>query len=70
MLQIITGEMSRIDIMTALGLKDEKHFREKYQQIGIATGVIEMTVPDKPESSKQKYRLTNAGKKLLKGRKH
>ncbi|WP_321429214.1 Fic family protein [uncultured Methanolobus sp.] len=62
--------MSRIDIMTALGLKDEKHFREKYQQIGIATGVIEMTVPDKPESSKQKYRLTNAGKKLLKGRKH
>ena len=67
---MITGKMSRIDIMTALGLKDEKHFRENYQQTGIATGVIEMTVPDKPKSSKQKYRLTNAGKKLLKGRKH
>jgi ATP-dependent DNA helicase RecG len=67
---MITGKMSRIDIMTALGLKDEKHFRENYQQIGIVTGVIEMTVPDKPKSSKQKYRLTNAGKKLLKGRKH
>ncbi|WP_407354728.1 Fic family protein [Methanolobus sp. WCC5] len=70
MIQIITEEMSRIDIMTALGLKDEKHFRENYQQIGIATGVIEMTVPDKPKSSKQKYRLTNAGKNLLKGVKY
>jgi ATP-dependent DNA helicase RecG len=70
MIQMITGKMSRIDIMTALGLKDEKHFRENYQQTGIATGVIEMTVPDKPKSRKQKYRLTNAGKKLLKGRKH
>ncbi|MDP2215808.1 MAG: hypothetical protein Q8J68_00730 [Methanolobus sp.] len=67
---MITGKMSRIDIITALGLKDEKHFRENYQQIGIATGVIEMTVPDKPKSSKQKYRLTDTGKNLLKGRKH
>ncbi|NQT91405.1 MAG: hypothetical protein HQ559_01490 [Lentisphaerae bacterium] len=59
--------MTRTEIMVVLGLKDEKHFREKYQQAGVATGVIEMTVPDKPRSSRQKYRLTDKGRALLKG---
>jgi len=27
--------------------------------------LIEMTIPDKPRSSKQKYRLTDVGKRLL-----
>ncbi len=50
--------------MVALGLKDKKHCREQYQQAGIAEGVIEMTIPDKPRSSKQRYRLTAKGKAL------
>jgi len=53
--------MRRGEIMAALGLKDEKHFREHYQQAGISLGVIEMTIPDKPNSSKQRYRLTELG---------
>ncbi len=64
MLAIITGELSRGEIMTKLGLKDEKHFREHYQQVGISIGVIEMTIPDKPQSSNQRYRLTILGKTL------
>jgi predicted transcriptional regulator len=28
--------------------------------------LLEMTIPAKPRSSKQKYRLTDAGKRLLK----
>ena len=56
---------SRGELMTALGLKDEKYFRENYQQAGITQGVIEMTIPDKPASRNQKYRLTALGKKIL-----
>lgn len=40
-----------------LGLKDEKHFRENYQQVAVKLDLIE-TIPDKPRSNKQRYRLT------------
>lgn len=69
MLRIIEGEMSRRQIMDVLGLTDEKHFRESYQQVGIAQGLIEMTIPDKPKSRKQQYRLTLKGKLLVQGTK-
>ncbi|MFW5931115.1 MAG: helix-turn-helix domain-containing protein [Desulfosalsimonas sp.] len=65
LLSVLQGDMTRKEIMTALGLKDQKHFRQRYQQPGIALGIIEMTIPDKPKSSKQKYRLTSKGKKIL-----
>ena len=64
MLSVVVGEMNRTEIMLALGLRDEKHFREHYQQTGIAAGVLEMTIPGKPKSRLQKYRLTAAGKRL------
>ncbi len=47
--------------MRALGLKDEKHFRQHYQQAAMALGLIEMTIPDKPRSRLQRYQLTEAG---------
>jgi ATP-dependent DNA helicase RecG len=47
-------------------LKDEKYFREMYQQAGVASGLIEMTIPDKPKNRLQKYRLTLDGVKYLK----
>ncbi len=65
MVNILKGEMKRSKIMEVLDLKDEKHFREKYQQAGIAAGVIEMTIPDKPQSRNQKYRLTPQGRAFL-----
>ncbi|MCD4698870.1 MAG: hypothetical protein K8S16_21775 [Bacteroidales bacterium] len=66
MLRIIEGEMMRSEIMAKLGLKDEKHFREYYQQVCIELGLIEMTIPNKPRSSKQKYRLTEKGLEVKK----
>jgi ATP-dependent DNA helicase RecG len=65
MIAVITGEMTRGEIQEKLGLKDEKHFRENYQQVGVKLGLIEMTIPDRPRSSKQKYRLTDKGRALL-----
>jgi ATP-dependent DNA helicase RecG len=65
-LAAITGEMTRGEIQKKLGLKDEKHFREYYQQVAVKLGLIEMTIPDKPRSRLQKYRLTATGEKVLK----
>lgn len=65
MLSVLIAAMSRGEIMNKLGLTDEKHFRKHYQQTSIKLGLIEMTIPDKPTSSKQKYRLTEKGKQLL-----
>ena len=65
LLAVLKAAMSRAEIMAALGLKDEKHFREQYQQTAATGGLIEMTIPDKPRSRLQKYRLTAAGLSLL-----
>ncbi len=40
-------------------------FRDQVLKPLIEAGFIEMTLPDKPQSSKQKYRLTAAGRALL-----
>lgn len=65
LLALLQGEMGRAELMAVLGLKDEKHFREHYQQAAIAKGLIEMTISDKPRSRLQKYRLTLLGKQVL-----
>ncbi|WP_409418103.1 Fic family protein [Pseudoalteromonas sp. 2CM36K] len=41
-----------------LGLKDRKHFRERYLKPAIDAGIIEMTIPEKPNSKMQQYKLT------------
>ena len=65
MLKVLIGDMSRKQIQEQLGLKDEKHFREAYQQPAVSQGFVEMTIPDKPNSRLQKYRLTPKGRALL-----
>jgi len=65
MLGLLRGAMTRGEIMSILGLRDEKHFREHYQQVASNFGLIEMTIPEKPKSPLQKYRLTAKGRALL-----
>lgn len=61
LLLVIQGEMKRAEIQTVLQLKHADHFREHYLQPALSTGLLEMTTPDKPRSSKQRYRLTPSG---------
>jgi ATP-dependent DNA helicase RecG len=63
-LGVFKGEMSRQDLQRLLGLKDDEHFRKAYLLPAIKEGVIEMTLPDKPRSSRQRYRLSQKGRSL------
>jgi len=65
LLAALQGEMGREALQSALGLSDRKSFRERYLRQALADGLIEMTIPDKPKSRLQKYRLTDKGRQWL-----
>jgi ATP-dependent DNA helicase RecG len=65
LLQACEGERSRAELMEAVGLIHREHFRETYLIPALADGYLEMTIPDKPKSSRQKYRLTPTGQTFL-----
>lgn len=65
LLSVLKATMDRQSLQDALGLKAEKNFRLVYLRPAIDTGLVEMTIPDKPRSSKQKYRLTDKGRQVL-----
>ena len=53
------------ELMAIAGRTDRTKFRNQVLAPLLSSGVIEMTVPDKPNSRLQKYRLTEAGKQWL-----
>ncbi len=57
--------MGNADIRQQLGLKDRIHLRQHYIDPALAAGLLEMTIPDKPKSRLQKYRLTQKGRAWL-----
>jgi ATP-dependent DNA helicase RecG len=56
---------SRAELQRAAGLKDRMHFTESLLQPLLAAGLLEMTLPDTPRSSRQRYRTTKAGARAL-----
>jgi hypothetical protein len=44
-----------------MGLSDAKRFRQLYLRKAIDAGLVEMTIPGKPRSKSQRYRLTQLG---------
>ena len=55
-----------VDLMDVAGRSDRTKFRHQVLKPLMDDGIIEMTIPDKPRSSKQKYRLTEVGRRVLK----
>ena len=61
LIAIMDKAYSRADLMQKLNLTHREYFRAEYIQKALEQGIIELTIPDKPKSSKQKYRLTQKG---------
>ena len=55
------GEKTRNELMIKLGLKGRDNFGKLYLQPALKENIIEMTIPDKPNSRLQKYRLAKKG---------
>lgn len=55
------------ELMALSGLKNKTRFRDQVLQPLLDGGLLEMTIPDKPRSSRQQYRTTAAGFELLRG---
>jgi Fic family protein len=53
--------LSASEMMKNLGLSHRPTFRNNYLHPALAKGLIEMTIPDKPNSRLQKYRITQKG---------
>lgn len=64
LVKVLDKEMDRQEIQNKLGLSHRENFRSNYLKPALDIGFVEMTIPDKPNSSLQKYRLTILGKQL------
>jgi len=57
--------LSRKEIFAAIGMSNDfRAFKRNVEPL-LVTGLIEMTVPDKPNSRLQKYRLSESGKSAI-----
>ncbi len=59
------GEYSVREIMSFLMLKDRVNFIYKYLTPALEEGLVSMKYPDNPKHPKQKYMLTEKGRKIL-----
>ena len=64
LLQAISGTMTRQELQSSLGLENDDYFRKAYLLPALQAGLIEMTIPDKPRSKYQRYRLTPKGREV------
>jgi len=64
LISVIECEINRQEIQDKLKLNDRMNFIKNYLNPGMEEELIEMTIPDKPNSRLQKYRLTKKGMSL------
>ena len=54
-----------VKLLSISGRSNRTKFRDQVLRPLLDAGLIEMTIPDRPRSSKQRYRLTDAGRGWL-----
>lgn len=64
-LQAAEKPASRAELQKSSELRDREHFMDSCLKPLLDAALLEMTIPDKPRSSKQKYRLTMKGRQFL-----
>ena len=64
---VLVDEMKSAEIQEVLQLKHREYFRDNYLEPSINEGFVEMSIPGKPNSPIQKYRLTEKGMELKNG---
>ena len=68
-LEVLTAvserDMSRSELLTGLGLTNETRNARRHLDPLLEAGLIEWTVPDRPNSRLQRYRITDAGRARL-----
>ena len=57
--------LSLQELMQSLGLSHRPNFLALHLRPALVANLIQMTVPEKPNSRLQKYRLTQAGRRWL-----
>jgi predicted HTH transcriptional regulator len=62
LLRAATEPESRDTLQASVGLEDREHFRKTYLEPMLTAAWLERTIPDKPTSPKQRYRLTAKGR--------
>lgn len=64
LIKALDKEMNRQEIQDKLNLSDRENFRSNYLKPALDSMFVEMSVPDKPRSPLQKYRLSILGEQL------
>ncbi|MDE0081463.1 MAG: DNA-processing protein DprA [Gammaproteobacteria bacterium] len=68
LLSVMSGEMTRNEIRDALNFKSWSNVKQRYLDPCQEKGWIEMTMPDKPTSRNQRFRITPAGRTCVEAR--
>jgi ATP-dependent DNA helicase RecG len=64
LLAVAEGELLRDELQERLGIADRKYFRIEFLVPAMEAGLLVMTIPDKPRSPRQRYRLTELGRRM------
>ncbi len=65
LIQLKDGSKSTSELLASMGFSHRKSFRDTYLNPALDAGLIERTIPDKPNSRLRRYRLTDAGGRAI-----